>query len=272
MFSVRIFKKKWIFIKKIVTLYNFEQRNMELTSANEREDSGKKKEAFRLAQLNKKKRQAESQAEDDVKPHKADDADRKGSSKERQDNKRSSDDDVKPHKPDDADHKDSSKERQEKKKRSSFRSSRSRSRSIHRPVQHHRQRSRDRPDRQTDRQTDRGQDGDRGSVRDRERYNERDRSRDRERGKQRDERGRHVYSERGRDRDSDRCRDRDRGYNQTQRPENESFRCGGKQCKASSTPWHVELNKRISSIRDMRELCGLISTHAAEMNHINVAR
>ena len=271
MFSVRIFKKKWIFSKKNCDALQFEQRNMELTSANEREDSGKKKEAFRLAQLNKKKRQAESQAEDDVKPNKPDDSYRKGSSKERQDNKRISEDDVKPHKPDDADRKVSSKQREDK-KRSSFRSSRSRSRSIHRPVQHHRQRSRDRPDRQTDRQTDRGQDGDRGSVRDRERYNERDRSRDRERGKQRDERGRHVYSERGRDRDSDRCRDRDRGYNQTQRPENESFRFGGKQCKASSTPWHVELNKRISSIRDMRELCGLISTHAAEMNHINVAR
>jgi hypothetical protein len=103
-------------------------------------------------------------------------------------------------------------------------------------------RGRDGPDRQADRGKARDEEG----GRKRERYNERERTRDRELG-------------RGRERDIDRERgcDRDRQYTRTQRP--------------SSKQYNIELNKQIMRICDTRELCDFISTHSAELNHVNVA-
>ena len=54
--------------------------------------------------------------------------------------------------------------------------------------------------------------------------------------------------------DRDRYRERDRGYTQMRRPTKQE-----------------ELNKRILRFGDARELCDLISTHVAELNHVNVA-
>jgi hypothetical protein len=78
-------------------------------------------------------------------------------------------------------------------------------------------------------------------------FNHRQRSRDRQ------DRQTDSQTGRGKDGDRDNVRDgdRDRGHMQTHRP--------SEQC--------IELNNRISSMRDMRELCGPISTHTHTNKH-----